>query len=154
MKVLDDNYGQIKSTISNLSLLSKLSDNKKLITETMNDYFARTERIIHDIQSLDDSTMSSTQKKFYFLRGLEHDPDWHTITTIVAVNDSDNKWSVEKLKQFLVAQDDEKTVVKLKNEKDTNNNSNNNQAHSSSSHQPYRGRGRGRKFFSLLKSQQ
>ena len=80
MKVLDDNYGQIKSSISNLSLLSKLSDNKKLVSETMNDYFARTERIIHDIQSLDDSTMSSTQKKFYFLRGLEHDSDWHTIS--------------------------------------------------------------------------
>jgi hypothetical protein len=149
MRVLESHYGQIKSQTSNLNLMSRLNDNKKLINESMTDYIARYERFIHDIQALDSSSnMSSLQRKFYLLRGLEHDPEWKTITTIVSVNDSDSKWTIDKLKQFLITQDDEKTARKMKHETDTLNNSNNKHALSSSSstHHSFRGRGRGRSF--------
>ena len=150
MAVLKSNYGQIKSSASNLTLLSKLSENRKIASETMNDYFARTERIIHDIQSLDQSTMSNNTKKFYLIHGISDDPEWKTITTIVSANDTEQNWSVDKLKQYLISQDDEKLALKQRNEKDTNNNTNNNQALSTMSNKPsfrYRGRGKGRSTF-------
>jgi hypothetical protein len=111
MKTLKSNYGIIKSTATIMSLLSKLHLNRKLPNETMNDYFARIDRMISDVRTLDPEIMNDNMKKYFIISGLPQDGEWKTVSTIISQTDSDQKWSVTKLQQYLIDQEDKMTVL-------------------------------------------
>jgi hypothetical protein len=88
-----------------MSLLSKLHLNRKLPNETMNDYFARIDRLISDVRTLDPEIMNDNMKKYFIISGLPQDGEWKTVSTIISQTDSDQKWSVTKLQQYLIDQE-------------------------------------------------
>jgi len=125
MTKLKSTFGPIKSAVSTVALMMKLNANIKLSNETMNDYFARTERMFHDYANLSSNTIPIDIKKFHLLHGLKSDPEWEQATNIITQLDVDQAWSIEKLKQYLINQEDEKTAMKAKsdtsNHRDTHN---------------------------------
>ena len=113
MKKLRKSYDLIKSTTTTMTLLSKLNTNRKFPAETMNDYFARIDRIISDLRVLDAAIVRDSFKKYFILNGLVNDAEYSLIVSLIYQLDVDSSWSVEKLEQFLLDQEDKKAIQKL-----------------------------------------
>src|SRR6185437_8277667 len=62
-------YGIVKTTESRMSLLEQLKNIKKLRKESVEDYVARIDRIIYDLQILNE-IITSSQRKYYIIEGL------------------------------------------------------------------------------------
>jgi hypothetical protein len=110
LKTLKNNYGIIKSTTTIMSLLSKLHLNRKTSNETMNDYFSRIDRMMSDVRLLDSTIMNDNMKKYFIISGLSDDNEWKLISTLISQLDVDNTWSIERLQQYLIDQEDKKTL--------------------------------------------
>jgi hypothetical protein len=109
MKVLENNYGIKKNTNTTMSLFSKLSNNKKIVHESMNDYFARIEQMIFDLSSLD-VVISDEQKKYFILTGLGDLPEWKSNLIAISNLDVDNTWSFDTLRGHLIEQEEKKNT--------------------------------------------
>jgi hypothetical protein len=114
---LHDNYGIIVSAASKHSLLSSLMNNRKLSSETVSDYFARTDRIINDIDVLNDKAMDDSTKRFHYLNGLAHDEKWSKLATLLTQVDTDEKWSLEKVKQYFYWAGERRSVTERTGER-------------------------------------
>lgn len=129
MQVLKKTYGMNKSTSTTMTLFNKLNNIKKSSTESMSDYFARIDRMIYDLQVLE-SVITVNQKKYFVLAGLQDDPEWKSIIIAIDQLDSDVSWSLDKLQQYLIDQEEKKSITQTrKNDtiiSDNNNISNNN----------------------------
>ena len=101
---LNENYGVIKSAASKHNLMQTLSDNIKLSSESVSDFFARTDRIIADIDAQSDNHMDDSTKRFHYIQGLSKDNKFSNLATLVSQVDSEEKWSLEKLKQYFINQ--------------------------------------------------
>jgi hypothetical protein len=107
LNVLKKNYGIIKSTNTALSLMSSLNANRKLTSETMSDYFARIDRMIADLRTINESnTMNDKMKQTYILNGLQDDLKWKHIASMIAQFDIDGKMTSDTLQQHLIDQEE------------------------------------------------
>ena len=109
MSVLKKNYDIIKSTNTTLSLMSLLNDNRKLSSESMSDYFARIQRMISDLRTVDDSNViNDKMHQTYILNGLKDDAEWKHVASNIADSDVGGKFTVETLQQRLIDKEEVK----------------------------------------------
>jgi len=149
-KKLKKSYGIIKSTTTIMTLLSKLNMNRKLPTETMNDYFARIDRIISDLRVLDATVIFESMKKYFILNGLTEDSEYKLIVSLIYQLDVDNDWPTEKLEQYLIDQEDKKLIQKSQHIEVNDDVTTDDETKALSSQQVFRSgyrRGRGRSSF-------
>jgi hypothetical protein len=109
-----DNYGIIVSAASKHTLMSSLINNGKLPSdrETVSDYFARTDRIIEDIDVQSENAMDDSMKRFHYLNGLARDEKWSKLARMLTQIDADETWSLEKVKQYFIGQENDAMLLK------------------------------------------
>ena len=93
MNVLKSAYGIHLSTASAMATFSSLTAIKKVPKESMNDYFSRIARLVHDCGSLD-MPFSEMQHKLFIGAGLANDKDWKQTTTVMSQMNASKTWSV------------------------------------------------------------
>ena len=139
MNVLKRSYGVHLSTASAMATFAALLTIKKQSKESMNDYFARVGRLVHDCDSLDMS-ISPIQHKFFIVQGLSSDKEWKQTTTVMSQMNASKAWSVTEMQQYLIEQENAKNVL---NEKASMQEESALEVHTRGG---YRGRGRGNVF--------
>lgn len=73
--VLKRTQGLIKTTDTSNALLEQLHNIKRKSDETITNYIARIELIIHELHILN-IDIKYEQKKFYIMKGLDEDKEW------------------------------------------------------------------------------
>ena len=146
MVKLKSTFGVIKSAVSTVVMYQKLYNNRKLASETMNDYFSRVDSMVRDLQNLG-ATVEASLKKFWLYNGLMADSDWSSTITVLNQLDMGATKSIEEIKEYLVTQEDQKRALRASsdtsNHHDTVNNTEK-QTALASTYRGGRGRGRGR----------
>jgi transposase InsO family protein len=165
MTKLKSTYGLTRTSNTHGTLLITLTENRKIITETITDYIARTERLISDLKQQDQHEMAPSMKKHFILYGIRDDNKWKHIARLVRQIDVHGSWSFDDLKQYLINEENNTTPIHISSSSTSSSTSssstpqhvtipedNHTKAYASlsSSHAlsrgSYRGRGRGRSF--------
>lgn len=146
--VINSAYGIINTTDTIDSLLTQLHGLEKKDNERVSEYIAHIDKIILQLNNLQ-SPVNARMKKFYILHGLRNIPQWKMHAIIIQKLDSDGSWSVDKLEQYLVSEENKQQVHKEgKNDEagesalsTVSNNNNNNQNYNNNTN-PFYSRGR------------
>ena len=113
MNVLKRAYGIHLSTASVMATFAALNVIKKSSKESMNDYFARIARLVHDCGSLG-MEISAIQQKYFIGAGLANDKDWKQTITVMSQINASKTWSVTEMQQYLIEQENAKNVLNEK----------------------------------------
>jgi len=97
-------YEIVQSGDNIADLIQQLHDINKLENEEITVYLARVDRILSTLKTLK-SDVSDQMKRFYTLQGLKSDQMWKQIVDLIDQVDSEKKWTMQKLHEHLIAQE-------------------------------------------------
>ena len=141
-KKLNDVFGTVKTTDSLVSIMNQLGTLSKNKNESVKEYLGRVGTKLNQLRELG-QPQDDSMKKYYVVAGLRNSHDWRRTAELIGGLDKDDSWTVDQLEQYLISEDNARSL-KTKTDVNNNNNNNNNNAYGTYHRGGRGGRGRGR----------
>jgi hypothetical protein len=114
-KKLKDTYGIIRTQSNEQSLIKQLNDIIKEKKESMEDYIARIDNHVYDLESLGTNT-SLAMHKYYIMNGLSKIDEWKFICEYIRTSDVKNNMPMDELHCHLINADNNKRIDNIVDE--------------------------------------